>query len=99
MVSNYYDKTNLWKINPETSNKHPASFPEKLVENVIKFYSYENDLVMDPFAGSGTVGKVSADNNRYSFLVDDKPEYIKVMKKRLDDLSFKFLSNNKIKDL
>jgi len=94
-----YDKTNLWKINPETSNKHPASFPEKLVENVIKFYSYENDLVMDPFAGSGTVGKVSADNNRYSFLVDDKPEYIKVMKKRLDDLSFKFLSNNKIKDL
>tara|TARA_Y100000590_G_scaffold127784_1_gene146103 strand:- start:1455 stop:2774 length:1320 start_codon:yes stop_codon:yes gene_type:complete len=94
-----YDKTNLWEINPETSNKHPASFPENLVENVIKFYSYENDLVMDPFAGSGTVGKVSADNNRYSFLVDDKPEYIKAMKKRLDNLSFKFLSNNKIKDL
>jgi len=94
-----YDKTNLWEINPETSNKHPASFPEKLVENVIKFYSYENDLVMDPFAGSGTVGKIAAENNRFSFLVDDKPEYIKVMKNRLKNSSFRFLSNIQFKDL
>ena len=94
-----YDKTNLWEINPETSNKHPAAFPEKLVESVIRFYSYENDLVMDPFAGSGTVGKIAVENNRFSFLVDDKAEYIKIMKKRLKNSSFKFLSNNKIKDL
>ena len=54
---------------------------------------------MDPFAGSGTVGKIAVENNRFSFLVDDKAEYIKIMKKRLKNSSFKFLSNNKIKDL
>ena len=94
-----YDKTNLWEINPDTSNKHPASFPVKLVENVVRFYSYENDLVLDPFAGSGTVGKVCAQNNRFSLLVDDKAEYIKLMKARLKGSDFRFLSHKKIKEL
>ena len=94
-----YDKTNLWEINPDTSNKHPASFPVKLVENVVRFYSYENDLVLDPFAGSGTVGKVCAQNNRFSLLVDDKDEYIKLMKARLKGSDFRFLSHKKIKEL
>ena len=94
-----YDKTNLWEINPNTSNKHPAAFPGKLVENVVRFYSYENDLVLDPFAGSGTVGKVCAQNNRFSLLVDNKAEYIKLMKDRLKGSNFRFLTNSEIINL
>ena len=71
----------------------------KLVENVIRFYSYENDLVLDPFAGSGTVGKVCAQNNRFSLLIDDKAEYIKLMKAKLKGSNFRFLSHKKIKEL
>ena len=49
LVSDNYEKTNIWKINPETKSKHPAPFPLKLSDNLIRYYSYKNDIILDPF--------------------------------------------------
>ncbi len=43
---------------------HPARFPEELVEYFLKLFTKENDLVLDPFLGSGTVARVSERMNR-----------------------------------
>jgi len=54
LVEDGYERTNIWKINPETTSKHPAPFPLELAEKVIRYYSYLGDLIYDPFMGSGT---------------------------------------------
>ncbi|NIQ16743.1 MAG: site-specific DNA-methyltransferase [Candidatus Dadabacteria bacterium] len=51
-------RTNIWRIDPQKKNKHPASFPEKLVQDHIISWSNEGDVVLDPFMGSGTTGVV-----------------------------------------
>ena len=54
-----YERTNIWRITPEHDKRHPAIFPLKLAEKVIEYYSFKNDVVLDPFAGIGTVGKAA----------------------------------------
>ena len=79
MVEDGYERTNVWKINPETKSWHPAPFPELLAEKIIKYYSYENDLVYDCFAGSGTVGKVCQRLKRKSILSEMNTDYYNKM--------------------
>ena len=71
-----YEKSNAWQINPATDKGHPAVFPTELASRVIQFYSFKGDLIFDPFAGSGTVGRVAMDHDRYFFLCEKEPEYI-----------------------
>lgn len=82
-IKGEYDSSNVWEIAPSRSKNHPAVFPEELADRVIKFYSMENDLVMDPMAGVGTVGKSSLKLNRSFFLIDKEKKYLK---KAYDDL-------------
>ena len=56
-IEDGYEVTNIWKIHPAHSKKHPAIFPLELAEKVIRYYSFKNDVILDPFAGIGTVGK------------------------------------------
>jgi len=79
LVADGYERTNVWQFNPDTSNWHPAPFPEALAERVIKYYSYENDLVYDCFAGSGTVGRVCQKLKRRAILSELKTEYYEKM--------------------
>jgi DNA modification methylase len=74
-----YDKTNIWYIKPAHSKFHPAIFPDELVEKVITYYSFKSDVVLDPFAGIGTVGKVAARLHRRFVLIEQEPKYIKVI--------------------
>ena len=80
-----YDVTNVWKIHPGHSKIHPAVFPDELAEKVIRYYSFKDDLVLDPFAGSGTVGKVAISLERRFLLIDNEPKYYKFMKKFLSN--------------
>ena len=75
-----YEKSNAWEINPATDKGHPAVFPNELAARVIQFYSFKGDLIFDPFAGSGTVGRVAIDYERYFFLCEKEPEYVEHVK-------------------
>lgn len=66
---------------------HPATFPEKLVEFFVKSFTNENDVVLDPFGGSGTVGIVCKKLNRQFILIDKKLEYFELMQKRLNEIN------------
>lgn len=86
LIGDDYDKTNLWKISPSHSKLHPATFPDELVEKVIKYYSFKGDLVLDPFAGSGTLGRVAAKLDRRFVLIEKEKRYFDFAKKSLSPL-------------
>lgn len=64
--------------------QHPATFPEKLAEDHILSWSNENDLIFDPFMGSGTTGKMALKNNRNFIGTEIVPEYYKIAEERLE---------------
>jgi DNA modification methylase len=79
-----YEKTNVWKINPASDKIHPAVFPIELCNRVIKYYSFVGDLVFDPFAGSGTLGRAALLLNRNFFLTEKEAKYIDRIKEELN---------------
>lgn len=81
-----YDKTNVWKLTPSHSKDHPAIFPLKLAEKVISYYSFKGDVVMDPFAGIGTVGEASINTGRRFVLLDNEKGYIEIIRKKMERL-------------
>ena len=44
----------IWEIPPDRNPDHPATFPMEVAERVVRMYSFADDVVLDPFAGSGT---------------------------------------------
>lgn len=62
---------------------HPATFPEGLVEFFVKSFTKEGDVVLDPFAGSGTVGIVCNNLRRDCKLIELKEEYYELIRSRL----------------
>lgn len=81
-----YETSNVWNIDPTFDRVHSAVFPYELCRRVISFYSFENDLVLDPFAGSGTVGKAALNLGRYFFLTEIAEEYMKRIETNLKSL-------------
>ena len=81
-----YDKTNVWELAPANHPGHPAVFPEELVRRVIRYYSFEGDCVLDPFAGAGTVGRVAAAMGRRFALVEKRADYFELMRRELGEL-------------
>lgn len=71
-----FESSNVWSIDPVFDKTHSAVFPKELCLRVIKFYSFKGDLVFDPFAGSGTLGKSAIEMERFFFLTEKKEEYI-----------------------
>jgi site-specific DNA-methyltransferase (adenine-specific) len=63
--------------------EHPTQKPEKLIERIIKISSNEGDMILDPFAGSGTTGMACKNLGRNYLLIEKEPEYIEIIKERL----------------
>ena len=80
-VQDGYERTNVWRIAPTSSRLHPAVFPVELAERVIRYYSFEGDIVLDPFAGIGTVGEAAVRLKRRFALAERDPEYVEVMRR------------------
>ena len=82
----YSRRTNLWRIsigkNKETQG-HPAPFPEALANDHIISWSNEGDVVLDPFMGSGTTGKLAILNNRNFIGIELNEEYFKIAERRI----------------
>jgi DNA modification methylase len=74
-----YERTNVWRISPSHHSGHPAAFPLELAKKVISYYSFKEDVVLDPFAGSGTVGAAAAMLDRRFVLFDSNAKYIELM--------------------
>lgn len=79
-------RTNIWRIpigkNKETKG-HPAVFPEQLANDHIVSWSNENDLVYDPFIGSGTTAKMAIQNNRKYIGSEISKEYCEIINNRI----------------
>lgn len=75
-----YETTNIWKITPAHNKNHPAIFPMELAEKVIRYYSFKNDVVLDPFAGTGTTGRAAKKLNRRFVLFEQEKKYIELIK-------------------
>lgn len=87
-------KGNIWSydvgFNKTTTDKfafkHPAIFPEKLVQDHILSWSNEGDLVLDCFMGSNTTGKMALLNNRRFIGIEKVEEYFEISKQRISKL-------------
>jgi len=70
--------------------KHPTQKPEGLLERIICASSNEDDLIIDPFVGSGTTCRVAKVLNRKWIGIDLNPEYIEMSKKRIGQQNVSF---------
>jgi DNA modification methylase len=84
LVKDGYERSNVWKINPETKSKHLAPYPKELSDKIVKYYSFVGDLVLDPFMGSGTTGVSCVNLNRKYLGIEIHQEYIVMAKTRIE---------------
>ena len=82
-IADGYERTNVWRIPPTSRRDHPAVFPVALAERVIRYWSFEDDVVLDPFAGVGTVGVAAAQLGRRFVLSEVEPRYARIMREEL----------------
>lgn len=87
--------TDVWWhtiVSPTGKEKtgYPTQKPKGILRRVIQASSEPGDLVLDFFAGSGTTGAVAAELGRKFILIDQNPESIGVISKRLNDAGVEF---------
>lgn len=82
-IGNDYERTNVWRIKPAHDRRHPAIFPTELAERVITYYSFKNDVVLDPFAGIGTVGLAAVKLGRRFVLIEKDPSYFATIREEV----------------
>ena len=84
-IGDEYERTNIWRIQPAYDKRHPAIFPVELAEKVISYYSFKGDVVLDPFAGIGTVGEAAMKQGRRFVLIEQEEKYVSVIRERAKD--------------
>jgi len=95
-ISNWLGKetvypSNVLHLSTECNNKnHSATFPNTLPEWFIKLFTKEGDMVLDPFAGSGTTLFVAEKMNRNSIGIEIIPEYVSLIKSQQQNTLFNF---------
>ena len=65
----------IWTLGGASTRKHPAPYPPKLAERLIRMFSFVGDTVLDPFMGTGTSNSVAANLGRNSIGVEVEPSY------------------------
>lgn len=78
----------VWTMNTESAKRigHPAPFPEELPNRLIKLFSFTNDIVIDPFMGSGTTAIAAIKNKRNFVGYEINKEYINLANNRILNL-------------
>lgn len=89
--------TDVWWhtiVSPMSKEKtgYPTQKPLGLIERIVKVHSAPGDLLLDFFAGSGTLGEAAARQGRDFILVDENPEAIRVMSERLSCFNPRMMS-------
>ena len=75
----------IWCFPTESATRigHPAPFPVELPYRLIQLYTFEGDVVLDPFCGSGTTCIAALKANRHFMGFDDNPEYVELARRRI----------------
>ncbi len=77
----------IWNILPESARRvgHPAPFPVELPSRLIELYTFEGDLVLDPFLGSGTTAVAAVESKRHYVGYELSAEYIDIAQRRIHE--------------
>lgn len=89
IIADFAPRTNIWRYvvgkgfnsSDKESHEHPAIFPEKLAEDHILTWSNLNDIILDPFCGSGTTCKMAKKNKRHYIGIDISEDYCRLAEK------------------
>ena len=87
----------VWTFSAESATKsgHPAPFPVELPYRLIQLYSFDQNIILDPFLGSGQAAIAAIKTHRHYVGYDVNPEYIELAEKRIEQ----YISKNKSPDL
>ena len=79
-------RNSIWNIAPAKAQKigHVAPFPLEIPQRLILLYSYENEIVLDPFCGSGTVAIVCEKLKRQWIMIEKEEERCELAAKRIE---------------
>jgi site-specific DNA-methyltransferase (adenine-specific) len=75
---------NLWPMQPDTKRNHPAAFPPELPRRCIRLFSYQSDIICDPFTGSGTCGEVAVQEGRSFVGVEMSQAYYEMANNKIE---------------
>jgi site-specific DNA-methyltransferase (adenine-specific) len=78
----------VWEIPAESATRvgHPAPFPVALVERCIQLFTYDGDVVLDPFMGSGTTAVAAVNTGRRYVGYDTDPDYVRRARERVSSM-------------
>ena len=79
----YFDRVNNMTKNKLGISEHPCVFPTTMIERIIKMTTKEGEVVLDPFLGSGTTGKMAILNNRNFIGIELDENYYNIAKERI----------------
>ena len=80
------DTKDVWEIAPESATRvgHPAPFPVALPGRLIELYTYYDDLILDPYMGSGTTAVAAVRTQRRYVGCESEAEYLHAAEARID---------------
>ena len=75
----------VWELAPESATRvgHPAPFPVELPQRFVELYTYQGDVVLDPFMGSGTTALAALRTGRHYLGYDTDPAYVEAARRRV----------------
>ena len=77
-------RSEVWNISPSQDKEHPATFPLKLVDNCIRLSTIEEEVILDPFMGSGTTGVACINTNRKFIGIELDKGYFDIACERME---------------
>jgi site-specific DNA-methyltransferase (adenine-specific) len=89
-VKEFGMRFNVWDIPTEKKSGgvgHPAMMPERLAHDMIVSWSNEGDIVLDPFMGSGTTGRMCVKTKRDFVGIDISENYVELARRRIEHLT------------
>jgi len=92
-INKLVKKQNVWtyvvsggtSARNKIAHKHPAIFPEQLAYDHVKSWSMDNDVIFDPFMGSGTTGVACKKLNRRFIGIEKVDSYFKIAEERINN--------------
>ncbi len=89
-LAEFGQRYNIWEITPQHQrgdNKHPAPFPDAIARDHILSWSNPNDIVFDPFLGSGTTGVAAGNTGRRFIGIERDPDYFAICQRRIGEVA------------